>query len=375
MVGTEFRRGGAEYIEREIEKAIADGCRTAHITGSWEMEREVRLPSNITLILEDCHLRMADGVYSNMFVNEHYATDLGRTLAGTDKNINIKGRGKAILDGGSFNGLTEKTQNKNGLPSMWKNNTLIFANVDGFSISDIQVINQRWWALTFVFSRNGYIGNIDFCSNDTAIDENGNEYHGLIYDKYNEVLLKNSDGIDLRIGCHDILIENITGFIEDDTVALTALHGKYEMGTLSVLGMSSDIYNVQIKNVRTASYCSNVRLLNQGGTKLHDILVDGVYDQSETSPHLDHGATAVKIGDVHMYGSRHATADETYNITVRNIYGAGIAAVSLAGGIKNLSIYGIECKPGTKMIRNQGVEVVEALERMHEIEKMKQKQK
>ena len=231
-----FNKGGADYIDAEIKKAIEDGCRTAVITGYWEIERAVRLPSNITLILENCHLRMADGVYSNMFLNEHYNTDLGRTLEGADRNINIKGRGMAIIDGGSFNGLTERTANKNGLPSMWNNNPLIFANVDGFSISDLKVINQRWWALTFVFSRNGYVGNIDFCSCDTAIDENGKEYHCLDFDKYEEVLVKNSDGIDLRVGCHDIRIENITGFIEDDTVALTALPGIHETKTLGVEG-------------------------------------------------------------------------------------------------------------------------------------------
>ena len=350
MFVTGFKKGGADYIDAEIAKAIKNGCRTARITGYWEIDRAVRLPSNITLILENCHLRMADGVFSNMFLNEHYGTEIGRTLEGTDRNINIKGRGMAIIDGGSFNGLTERTANKNGYPSMWNNNPLIFCNVDGFSISDLKVINQRWWALTFIFASNGYVGNIEFCSNDTAIDENGREYHCLDYDKYEEVLVKNSDGVDLRIGCHDIKIENITGFIEDDTVALTALGEGYEGKSLSVEGVPFDIYNVEIRNIRTASFCSMVRLLNQGGTKLHDILIDGVYDRSETCPHCIRTFNAVKIGDNHMYGSRHATEDETYNITVRNVYSAGVNGVKLAGAMKNVSIYGIECKEGTNMI-------------------------
>ena len=363
MIVSGFKKGGAEYIEREIAKAIEDGCRTAKITGYWEIDRAVRLPSNITLILDSCHLRMADGVYSNMFVNEHYETEIGRTLAGTDKNINIKGRGMAIIDGGSFNGLTERTANKNGLPSMWKNNPLIFCNVDGFSISDVKVINQRWWALTFVYSRNGYLGNIEFCSCDTAIDENGKEYHTLDYNRYEDVLVKNSDGIDLRVGCHDIKIENITGFVEDDTIALTALDKGREGKELSVEGMVSDIYNVEIRNIRSASFCSMVRLLNQGGTKLHDILIDGVYDQSESCPHLVRGYNAVKIGDTHAYGSRHATEDETYNITIRNVYGAGVNAIKIAGEMKNVSIYGIECKPGTNMLHDQrGIPLTDTFE-------------
>ena len=93
-----------------------------------------------------------------------------------------------------------------------------------------------------------------------------------------------------------------------------------------------------------------VRLLNQGGTKLHDILIDGVYDRSETCPHCIRTFNAVRIGDNHMYGSRHATEDETYNITVRNVYSAGVNGVKLAGAMKNVSIYGIECKEGTNMI-------------------------
>ena len=170
---------------------------------------------------------------------------------------------------------------------------------------------------------NGYIGNIDFCSNDTAIDENGNVYHGLKQKKYADVLVKNADGIDLRQGCHDILIENITGFTEDDSVALTALNGKLEQ-TFAVKGLSSDLCNVEIRNVRTAAFCTNVRLLNQGDVKLHDILIDGVYDMGDESPHIDNGIFAVRIGDTRLYGTRHATEDETYNITVKTCAAAEI---------------------------------------------------
>ena len=131
-----------------------------------------------------------------------------------------------------------------------------------------------------------------------------------------EVLVKNADGIDLRQGCHDILIENITGFTEDDSVALTALNGRIEKA-FGVEGLSSDLCRVEIRNIRTASFCTNVRLLNQGDIALHDILVDGVYDVGAESPYMDRGRYAVRVGDTNMYGTRHATEDETYNITIR----------------------------------------------------------
>ncbi|MBQ7387339.1 MAG: hypothetical protein IJW03_04140 [Clostridia bacterium] len=352
MNETVFIKGGSEYIGSLIQRAVNDRSRTATVTGSYEIDSAVRIPSDFTLILEDCHLRMADGCYSNMFVNEHHGTDIGKTLEGRDRNISVIGRGYAILDGGKYNGLSERTQRKNGLPPIYKNNLLLFTNVEGFKISNVSCKNQRWWALNFVYCSNGYLGNIDFCACDVGIDENGNEYHGLKRDKYSEVLVKNADGIDIRQGCHDIVIENITGFTEDDTVALTGLCGYFEE-EFAVKELSSDIANVTIKNVASEAFCTNVRLLNQGGIRLHDILIDGVRDTSEGSAHMDRGIYAVRIGDNYLYGSRHATEDETYNIAVKNVYSRANYAISLAGAIKNLTIDSIECAEGTEMLLDE----------------------
>ena len=344
-------RNGTEYIRGLIDAAIRNGSRTAKVTGDFEIDEAIRLPSNFTLILDDCHLRLADGSYTNIFVNEHNETDIGRTKEGTDRNISIIGRGRAILDGGEYNGLGEKVPFEERKAPIYKNNLILFTNVDGFKIEGIHCRNQRWWALNFIYCSNGYIGNIDFCANDTAIDDEGKVYHGLCRSKYHHVLVKNADGIDLRQGCHDIVIENITGFTEDDTIALTALDGRTERA-FAVEGLSSDLCNVKIRNVKSAAYCTNVRLLNQGKIKLHDIEVDGVYDDSEASEHMDHGRYAVRVGDKHKYGARHSTADETYNITIKNVYARGIAAIALAGEIGNIAIYGIECAEGTVMIED-----------------------
>lgn len=354
MESIAFAKGGSAYISAQIQEAVKDGGRTATVSGNWEINEAIRLPSNFTLILENAHLRMAEGVYSNMFVNEHHGTDEGGTVSGTDRNINLIGRGLAILDGGKYNGLSERNHLQDGMPPIWKNNLLLFTNVDGYKVSGISCRNQRWWALNFIYCRNGYLGNIDFCASDIGIDENGNVYHGLKHDKYQEVLVKNADGIDLRRGCHDILIENITGFTEDDSVALTALNGAMERA-FDVKGLPTDICNVEIRNIRTAAYCSNVRLLNQGDIKLHDITIDGVYDMSGESPYMDKGIYTVRVGDVHLYGTRHATEDETYNITIKNVCGGGEYVLCLAGAMKNLVYFGIEARDGAKMLKDDRI--------------------
>ena len=108
----EFSACGSKYITEKIREAVDNGSRNAKISGSWIIDTAIRIPSNFTLILEDCHLKLADGCYSNIFVNEHHDTDLGRTIEGTDTNISIIGHGKAILDGGEYNGLSEITHMK-----------------------------------------------------------------------------------------------------------------------------------------------------------------------------------------------------------------------------------------------------------------------
>ena len=336
----------SESIQNAVDYARRSGQNSVTIprqndrTGEalWIVDRAIRLPSDMELVLEDCHLQMADGVYDNMLVNEHHGTAEGRTAAGTDRNITVRGIGKAILDGGKYNGLSEKNHSRDGLPHISKNNLLLFTNVDGFSIRNIACHNQRWWALNFVYCRNGRVSDIDFKACDIGIDEEGNAYHGLRRDRYKEVLVKNADGIDLRQGCHHITIENITGFTEDDTVALTNLNGSLEK-MYCVEGLSSDIAYVTIRNIRAAAYCTIVRLLNQGALKLHDIQVSQVQDMSQTCPYLDHGLFSVRVGDGHhMYGDRNSTAEETYNIALADIDGRGEAVLHLAGEIGNLTV-------------------------------------
>ncbi len=100
--------------------------------------------------------------------NEHHDTEIGNQTEGRDKNIKIIGEGKAVLDGGNYNGLCERNCGKDGLPMRWKNNLLLFTNVENFEIAQIKCQNQRWWALNFVYCSFGEIHDIEFCYCDTG---------------------------------------------------------------------------------------------------------------------------------------------------------------------------------------------------------------
>lgn len=337
MCNKKFKKDGANEIQGMIDMAVKKGDYFTTVTGNWEIEKTVLIPSGFTLILENCHLRMADGTFCNMFTNVNCRTPEGRTKEGKDSDIRIEGRGRVILDGGEYNGLSERTYNKEEGPHVTVNCILLFANVDGFSINNIHIRNQRYWGMAFYFCRNGKISNIDFMADCTYIDENNVKRSGLSREfPLKWVWVENADGIDIRSGCHDIIIENITGFTQDDTIALTGLYGGSQK-LYEVEGHDYDIYNIVVRNVMTSSLWANVRLLNQGGVKLYNVLIDTIVDTSRDCPCLKRGSSGVRIGDHHMYGTRHATSDEIYNITVRNVISRAIAPLNVVCEMKNFT--------------------------------------
>lgn len=351
----EFLANGGSYIMNLISEALSKGRRQIKVSGNHLIEKTVLIPSDFTVILEDCHLRMADGTYCNMFTNANCRTAKGRTLDGTDKNIKIIGVGRAILDGGEYNGLCEKNSEKDGRPHISVNNLILFTNVEGFEIKDLHLRNQRWWAMNFIYCRYGKIKDIDFCSNDISVHPDGRRTHGLSHAV--QPLVSNSDGIDLRVGCHDIIIENVTGFTQDDSVACTCLNGRTEQ-LFAVEGLSTDLYNITVRNVNTATVHGNVRLLNQGGTKLYNILIDGIFDSSKDCPYLEKDVRAHRtlcIGSAASYGGRHSTKDETYNITVKNIYSRAKSAVTVDGCVARLTLDNINGFDGCiNILENHG---------------------
>ncbi|MBO5743769.1 MAG: hypothetical protein J6R68_05755, partial [Clostridia bacterium] len=222
-------------IQNAIDKAAISGANKVIIPRhnkrsegfEWIIDKTILLPDNICLVLDNCYMRLADDVFCNMLSNKNCRTEKGKTKEGTNYNIIIEGRGKATLDGGKYNGISELNYDKVNGPHITNNCTLFMTNVDGFSVRGVKFINQRYWAMTFLFCRNGKISDIDFMADHNCVDSEGNPCNYLSRKfPYRGIKVLNADGIDLRAGCHDVIVENITGFTQDDTIALTAIDGK-----------------------------------------------------------------------------------------------------------------------------------------------------
>ena len=316
----------SQSIQNAVDKAKATGINRVVIprlngrTGKnqWDISEAIILTSDIEIILDNCYLRQEDGSMDNVFRN--YPQDCPNcTIEGEQENIRIIGYGNAVIDGGNPNGLEEFTSLKNGLPHISRNNPILLHNIRGLIIENITIKNPRWWGINLLYVEKARLSNI-------TIDAQNN--------------MRNQDGIDLRIGCHDIILENIFGQAGDDLIALSGFWGGRECKVWGVEEKDRDIHDVVIKNViGTSAECTIVALRNNDGVKLYNITVDGVYDTlngiknknpengnvfSERLQWKRQGAktpyTVIRIGQDAFFRERPNKLGEVYAITVKNIH-------------------------------------------------------
>jgi polygalacturonase len=181
----------------------------------WDLPRAVKLYSGSCIVLDNCFLRQSDDSTDNIFKNSVCRTPEGTKKENRQYDICIQGIGNATLDGGKYNGICEGNWRTLGI-ELFGNCLIHFQNVERFVVENITFSNQRYWAMNHHCCSEGHISNIRI----KALGDRPNQ-----------------DGIDLRYGCHSILIENIMGYAGDDVIALTCLNDRD--GALMVEGMDS----------------------------------------------------------------------------------------------------------------------------------------
>ena len=269
----------------------------------WTLSRAVLLPGDMTVVIDNARLVLADDVYANFFRSANTWTEKGCTTNGTLRNIRIIGQGTAVLDGGKANDLNESTSCKDGRPHVRANCPILFQNVVDFEVRNLTIENHRYWGTCFCFCRRGRISDLHFIAR---------------YDR------RNQDGINLRDGCRDIAIANISGQTGDDMIALSGIDRPRTDGyNCWVEGLSPDICHVTISNVSGAAVCHPlIALRNHNGTRLYDIAIDNVVDTPFEVPckGMDMRRYAImRIGNGIYWSSRKSTLGETSRITVRGV--------------------------------------------------------
>ena len=293
--------------EKGIFKVVIPRINARTGESIWIIDRTIRLPSEMCVVLDNCLMQMADDVVGGFFCSDNLFTERGTVLEERMSGITIRGEGLAILDGGNPTALNEGTQKELGVP-VCLNTPIFFMNVEGFKVENISITNQRYWGMRFEFCAKGIIRDILF---------------SVCQDR------RNQDGINLRNGCHDILIENIHGQTGDDMIALSAIDTNTKKGfnidyPLIVEGHDWDIHDVIIRNISGAAVRHPlVALRNHNGAKMYNIHIENISDTDFLRPAMNdkfERYALVCIGNNSYAGIRHSKMGETYNITVKDIH-------------------------------------------------------
>lgn len=327
----------------------------------YNIDEVILLPSNITIILESARLRMADGAITQIFRNKNAYEEIGTTEEGTQENIHIIGTGTATLDGGIFNELNEATSSKNGLPSVYENLMICFFNVKNFSIRGIKILNQRWWSMAMIYCEYGMITDLEYSITNR-----------------DDKLWHNQDGIDIRGGCNNIIIENIRGETGDDLIALTNLlrDGTGISSQMRVKSRKTDIHDISIRNVYGyTTLCAIIRVLAHYGNKIYNINIENIHDTSEVGKH-SRSQMIIRIGDEIQHDFKVGTIPENRtkhgeicNIRIKGVYSRALIAVQTATTIKNIHVsdifvhtdgqYAYYCGYGDLTHREKGIFIPE----------------
>lgn len=304
----------------------------------WTITRDILLPSDMTVLLVNCRLEMADNVYSGFFRNSNFPNPESRNAAGKQFHITIQGIGKAVLDGGKANDLNESTSCKDGHPHVMANTPILFVNVEGFVIDNICITNQRYWGMRFEYCSRGRITNYFTC---VANDR------------------RNQDGLNLRNGCHDILIENVMGQTGDDLIAFSAIDTtRKDQWNLIVAEEDPSIHDITVRNVSGAAVGHPLIAMRcANGAKLYNILIENAKDIPFFAPiALCHNGKRgyprygiVRIGGNGYSTFRTSVMGEIYNITVRDVHATHSRSAIIANSqLRNINLYNIngdgECR-------------------------------
>ncbi len=346
----QFKGNDTERIQAAVNRAAATTGRivishnSSNNSNRWMLDSAIALPSNITVLLENCVIQLSDSCRDNMFRSKNVG--VGITDPERISNIKIIGIGDVLLKGADnprATGDGNRTlvlENQPGRVSYgsdaekegvkqkgdWRNIMILMAYVDGFEMKNVNIQNAHAWAVSFERTLNAQISDITFnCPSSQVV--NGKE-----------VFIRNRDGINLRHGCKNFRINNISGITEDDFIALSILgldSENPEGGTLNSTmvtsrkweGTEDDTENIYITNIVCKSLTRAVAIRANDIASINHVYIDGIM--------FEGGMNAILVGGK-GYG-KDSQQGKINNIHALNIVGDGRSLIQVEEAISDCS--------------------------------------
>ncbi|HPF57018.1 MAG TPA: glycosyl hydrolase family 28 protein, partial [Clostridiales bacterium] len=171
------------------------------------ISRAIEVGSDMTILVDDCTIKQADGAFDNVFRGANIKIDSEKPFGDAQdvaplENVKIIGRGKAVIEGcdknrRGFHTVLEQEQDMTGDFWGWRTYQMMFCNAKNLEIAGLTFVKTRCWCITIDLSSDVYVHDLSIFST-----------------------IKNGDGVHFLSGCHDILVERIKGVTSDDTVAV-----------------------------------------------------------------------------------------------------------------------------------------------------------
>lgn len=369
----QFKGNDIQRIQSAIEVAKATTgkvfipSRNDNGTNLWLVDSAILLPSNMTIILDNCTIQLSDQCRDNMFRSDNVG--IGIKDPGWNENISIIGIGDVTLKGAnnprasgdgarslSLNPDVEREKGnwrvsygsdagKEGKKQKgdWRNIMILMAYVDGFTLKNINIENSHAWAVSFERVKNADISDIRI-NNPEAINVAGRK-----------VLVSNKDGINLRHGCKNFRIHSLSGRTGDDFIALSSLdtgpegHDQGNLNSTMVTsrkwgGPEDDTEEVVITDIACQTKYRGVAIRASDSANIHNVYINGLICRE-----WDGYTNAILLGGT-GYG-KPSHPGKIHDIYATNIVGGGRSLILIEAAIANCSfVNGIYTGDGDQII-------------------------
>lgn len=368
----QFEGNDIQRIQSAIDAAakgsvnkVVIPSRNSNGTNLWLLDSAILLPANMTVILDNCTLQLSDQCRDNMFRSDNVG--IGITNPGWNENISIIGIGDVVLKGANNpratgDGARTLVLNPEDEPGNWRisygsdagkegrkqkgdwrNIMILMAYVDGFNMKNISIENSHGWAVSFERTRNADISDIRI-DNPEEIIVNGKK-----------VKVSNKDGINLRHGCKNFHINNISGRTGDDFIALSSLDTDVDVlgnGSLNSTmvttrkwrGPKDDTEQVVITNISCQTKYRGVAIRASDSASIHHVYINGLITRE-----WDGFTNSILLGGK-GYGKL-SLPGKINNIHIMNMIGNGHSLILIEAPIANCCFMnGIYNGPGDQII-------------------------
>ncbi|EPR66260.1 hypothetical protein ADICYQ_4747 [Cyclobacterium qasimii M12-11B] len=212
--------------------------------------------------------------------------------------------------------------------SDWRNIMVLIGYVKNFKIKNVRFENTHGWTISFERTVGADLSDLTIF-NEEFVTVNGEQ-----------LMVSNKDGINLRQGCKNFRINNISGVTGDDFIALSNLdtkpdqpqkNGDINSGMVTAsrwYGPEDDIEQVVITNVSCENKYRAVAIRASDEAGIHHVYINGLIFRS-----IDDRYEAILIGGT-GYG-KESSPGKINNIHAMNIIGDGQSLVRIQAKVKD----------------------------------------